>query len=104
MILDRIDRSARPGFVPRPALRTVGVPTLTLAPQCDYIRWPVTREYRDVLPGATLVDVRGAGHAVATDQPQLYARLLQTFLLGEPLPLQPYTAVAPPPGRRALNG
>jgi proline iminopeptidase len=85
---------------PRPALTTVRVPALILAPQCDYIRWPITREYRDVLPNATLVDVRGAGHAVSAEQPRLYSQLLLTFLRGEPLPLPAYTAATAPSGHR----
>ncbi|WP_433604813.1 alpha/beta hydrolase [Prescottella agglutinans] len=86
---------------PRPTLRDVHVPALVMAAQCDFVRWPVTREYRDVLPGATLVDIQGAGHAVSTDQPAVYVDLLRSFLLDQGLPLHAYTAQDPPPGRWA---
>ncbi|MCV7228180.1 alpha/beta fold hydrolase [Mycolicibacterium komossense] len=84
---------------PRPQLRTVEVPSLVMAPQCDFIRWAVTREYRDVLPRSTLVDVPNAGHAISYDQPDAFVRLLRAFVLDKPLPLPAYTAPEPPPGR-----
>ncbi|MFE3290867.1 alpha/beta fold hydrolase [Rhodococcus sp. NPDC059234] len=84
---------------PRPQLREAEVPSLVMAPQCDFIRWAVTREYRDVLPEATLVEVPNAGHAVSTDQPATFVALLRAFVLDEPLPLPAYTAAEPPPGR-----
>lgn len=84
---------------PRPALRNARVPALVMAAQCDFLRWPVSREYRDILPLSTLVDVQGAGHAVSTDQPELFTRLLETFLDDQPLPLLAYTSMDPPPGR-----
>lgn len=86
---------------PRPRLREVQVPALVMAPQCDFVRWPVTREYRDVLPDSILVDIQGAGHAVSTDQPALYVELLRSFLSDENLPLPAYTSQDPPPGRWA---
>ena len=82
---------------PRPALRTAAVPTLIMRGSCDFVPWPVTREYRDLVPGAVLVAIPGAGHGIAAGQPALYAQLLQAFLTGGRLPLPPYTAEAPPP-------
>lgn len=58
--------------------------------ECDYISWDVTREYRDVLPNATLLAVANAGHTVTTDQPRLHRTLVRAFLLAEPLPLAAY--------------
>ncbi|RMI33634.1 alpha/beta fold hydrolase [Nocardia stercoris] len=84
---------------PRPALRNAHVPVLVMAAQCDFLHWPVSREYRDTLPDATLVDIQGAGHAVSTDQPELFTQLLESFLADRPLPLPAYTAMDPPPGR-----
>ncbi len=81
---------------PRPALRTAAVPTLIMRAACDFVPWPVTREYRDILPHAVLVAIPGAGHGIATGRPALYAQLLQAFLTGRRLPLTPYTAEAPP--------
>lgn len=75
---------------PRPALRSVTVPVLVLRGTCDYIAWEVTREYRDVLPAATLVVVAGAGHTVASDAPELYRSAVLAHLLDLPLPAPPY--------------
>ncbi|MET4609997.1 pimeloyl-ACP methyl ester carboxylesterase [Rhodococcus sp. PvR044] len=84
---------------PRPALTNARVPVLVMAAQCDFLRWPVSREYRDTFPHSTLVDIQGAGHGVSTDQPEIYTGLLETFLNDQPLPLPAYTSMDPPPGR-----
>lgn len=81
---------------PRPALRRVSTPVLVLRGQCDYFAWDVTREYRYLLPGATLVAFEDAGHTIPTDRPQLYRHTVRSFLLDEPLPRQPYTSDRPP--------
>jgi len=83
---------------PRPALRTATAPVLVLRAECDYIAWEVTREYRDVLPAATLVAVDGSGHTVTTDRPDLHRQLVRAHLLGEPLPRAAYDGAAPPWG------
>jgi proline iminopeptidase len=81
---------------PRPALRHVSTPVLVLRAQCDYLAWPVTREYRDVLPNAVLLAVPHAGHELPSDQPEFYATAVGNFLLNTPLPQSPYTSAAPP--------
>ncbi|TYB42163.1 alpha/beta fold hydrolase [Actinomadura chibensis] len=81
---------------PRPALRRVRVPALIMRGQCDYVRWEATRDYRRTLPDSTLVMVKGAGHAIAGDQPAVYTDLLRAFLLDRRLPLPAYTSDDPP--------
>jgi proline iminopeptidase len=81
---------------PRPALRRIAVPALIMRGGCDFIPWAVTREYRDTLPNAELVSVPSAGHGIAADQPELYARLLMAFLTGRRLPVPAYTGVPAP--------
>jgi len=76
---------------PRPALRRIAVPAMIMRGGCDFIPWAVTREYRDTLPNAELVNVPDAGHGIAADQPDLYERLLMAFLTGRRLPVTPYT-------------
>lgn len=83
---------------PRPALRENRTPALVLRVECDYVRWEVAREYRDLLPEATMLHVRGAGHLIESDRPGLYVEAVRSFLLGEPLPLRPYVAADPPAG------
>ncbi|WP_157429905.1 alpha/beta hydrolase [Actinomadura oligospora] len=77
---------------PRPALRRVRTPALIMRGECDFIKWEATRDYRQTLPNSTLVMVKGAGHAIAGDQPAAYTDLLRAFLLGRRLPLPAYTS------------
>ncbi|RFS80943.1 alpha/beta fold hydrolase [Actinomadura spongiicola] len=81
---------------PRPALRRINVPTLILRGQCEYKNWEIAREYRDVIPGAKLVQVPDAGHVIDAEQPELYRSTVTAFLTGRPLPLKPHTGQAPP--------
>jgi len=81
---------------PRPRLRQVSTPVLVLRGECDYLAWPVAREYVDLLPGAVLLPVDGAGHSLADDQPDVYRQSVLAFLLDEPLPRQPYRGDEPP--------
>ena len=81
---------------PRPVLRNVSTPVLVLRSACDYIAWEVTREYRDLLPGAVMLTVEDAGHVIPNDRPELYRQTVRAFLLDEALPQEPYTGVAAP--------
>ncbi|MEO3925322.1 alpha/beta hydrolase [Micromonosporaceae bacterium B7E4] len=81
---------------PRPRLRQVTAPVLVLRGECDYLAWAVTREYRDLLPGAVLVPIDGAGHSIAVDQPERHRQAILAFLLDRPLPAEPYRAAEPP--------
>ncbi|GGM27000.1 alpha/beta fold hydrolase [Dactylosporangium sucinum] len=65
---------------PRPALRTVRVPALILRGECDFVPPETAEEYRRTLPGAKLVAVPGAGHAIAANQPERYRESLVAFL------------------------
>ncbi|MEU3465927.1 alpha/beta fold hydrolase [Streptomyces sp. NPDC006733] len=71
---------------PRPQLRTAHVPALIMRGECDFIKPAVADEYRQTLPDAELVTVKGAGHAIARGRPDLYTALLRAFVLGKPLP------------------
>ncbi|GFJ96080.1 alpha/beta hydrolase [Phytohabitans rumicis] len=81
---------------PRPALRSVPVPALVVRAEGDYKKWAVTYDYKRTLPRATLVYVKGAGHAISSDRPELYLSLLRSFLLDRPLPLPAWTSAEPP--------
>ncbi|WP_416969004.1 alpha/beta fold hydrolase [Streptomyces sp. 4F14] len=67
---------------PRPALRRTGVPVLVVRGDCDYKNPGIAREYGEVLPGATLLTVEGAGHLVDLEQPGAYRRAVTDFLTG----------------------
>lgn len=84
---------------PRPVLRRTSVPAMILRGSCDFVPWPVTREYRETFAGSALVAVPGAGHGIAADQPRAYAALLLAFTTGRALPAAAYTADADPAAR-----
>src|SRR3954463_16104921 len=65
---------------PRPALRTVRVPALILRGECDFVPPETAEEYRRTLTGSELIRVRGAGHAIAANQPDRYREALLGFL------------------------
>ncbi|HWO65449.1 MAG TPA: alpha/beta hydrolase [Umezawaea sp.] len=88
--------SASKAADPRPALRHNHTPVLVLRAQCDYLRWEVTREYRDTFSQATMLTVDGAGHTVLADKPAETGTAVAAFLTGEPLPAKPYTAAEAP--------
>ncbi|MGW4943274.1 alpha/beta fold hydrolase [Actinoplanes sp. NPDC004185] len=83
--------SASQAADPRPALRHNVTPVLVLRAQCDYLRWEVTREYRDTFPRATMLTVDGAGHSVLADRPAETGTAAVAFLTGGALPAEPYT-------------
>ncbi|MGH2370012.1 MAG: alpha/beta fold hydrolase, partial [Chloroflexota bacterium] len=81
---------------PRPALRRVATPVLVLRSECDYRAWAATREYRDLLPNASLLTIEDAGHVIPTDRPDLYRQAVRAFLLDKALPREPYTNAKAP--------
>ena len=88
--------SASKAADPRPALRHNHTPVLVLRAQCDYLRWEVTREYRDTFPRATMLTIDGAGHTVLADKPAESGTAAVAFLTGGALPAKPYTAAETP--------
>lgn len=81
---------------PRPALRGLDVPVLVLRGECDYKRWEITREYREVFPEAALVYFPGAGHVIEADEPELFRETVLAFVTGAELPLEPYSGDTDP--------
>jgi proline iminopeptidase len=67
-----------------------------LRAQCDFLRWEVTREYRDTLPQSTMLTIDAAGHTVLADKPAETGTAVAAFLSGEALPTKPYTATEVP--------
>ncbi|HEX6342216.1 alpha/beta hydrolase [Umezawaea sp.] len=88
--------SASKAADPRPALRQNHTPVLVLRARCDYLRWEVTREYRDTFPRATMLTIDGAGHSVLADEPADTGSAVTAFLTGGALPAEPYTATEAP--------
>lgn len=69
---------------------------LVLYGECDYLTWDVAREYREVLPNASMLAIDEAGHVIQDDRPELYREVVRAFLLDADLPLEPYEGSAAP--------
>jgi proline iminopeptidase len=84
---------------PRPLAKLARnrTPVLILRGGCDYIHWDAAYQYRKTFPNSTLLYVPRAGHAFGFDQPELYTKAVQAFLLDQPLPVPPYTGSEAPP-------
>jgi pimeloyl-ACP methyl ester carboxylesterase len=87
---------ARGNINPLLRLENDRTPTLILTGACNYISWASTWQYKTTFPDSTLLFFPRAGHVIYLDQPDLYLASIRAFLLGEPLPLQPWTSPEPP--------
>ncbi len=88
--------SMHEGANPRKLLASDHIPSLIMTGACNYIKWAPTWQYRATLPDSTLLYFPHAGHEIYRDQPDLYMASIRAFLLGIPLPLQPWTTPQPP--------
>lgn len=82
---------------PIPALTRDETPVLVIRGGCDYIRWEVAYQYKQVFHNATLLYVPQAGHGFSYEQPEIYASAVRAFLLDQSLPVPPYTSSTAPP-------
>lgn len=80
----------------REALGNVEVPALILKPQCDYLLWTFGTDLAQAIPGAELVYVRGAGHSVYVEQPEIVRGMIRAFLGHQEPPLASQSDLAPP--------
>jgi len=68
-------------FEQRAALPTINVPTLCLAGEHDRTAAPaVVRRMAEKIPGASYVEMPGAGHLMNFEQPEAFSAVLSTFL------------------------
>lgn len=88
--------SMHAGVNPRKLLASNHTPSLIMTGACNYIKWAPTWQYKATLPDSTLLYFPHAGHEIYRDQPDLYMASIRAFLLGTPLPLQPWTTPQPP--------
>jgi len=66
-----------------PLLAGIAVPTLVLVGSEDRRSPPaVARSLAEAIPGAALRDIQGAGHLAMLDEPEVFVRQLEWFLLG----------------------
>lgn len=73
-----------------------GIPALILRGDCDYGKWEVTYEYKELFPDSKLLLVKDAGHMLFLEQPEIFTAAVRAFLLAEPLPIPIYTDSVPP--------
>lgn len=94
MIPDNLPEPANESVKDR--FKSLTLPVLILRSECDYVKWPVTYEYKSLLKNSTLLFLEGAGHMPFLEKPDLVLDSIRSFLLDEPLPLAAYTDESPP--------
>jgi proline iminopeptidase len=77
-------------------LRDINIPFLILKPECDYVQWDATYEYKKILKNAKLLYLEGAGHMPFLEKPDLVLSSIRAFLFDDPLPLPEYNESSPP--------
>ncbi len=65
---------------PRPALAQVATPVLVLHGQCDFVSYPATYEYADLMPNAEYRFIEGAGHEIWWDREEVFVEEIRRFL------------------------
>jgi proline iminopeptidase len=66
----------------RKILANLKTPILMLRGQFDSIKWGYTTEYLNIFKNHKLVVISNAGHAITSEQPELYIKAISDFLLG----------------------
>lgn len=81
---------------PHAALRENHTPAMLLYPECNYLSWSGTVDYRKTLPNLKIYYIPRAGHYIQFEQPELLKHVILNFLLDQPDSLSPYTSDADP--------
>ena len=66
---------------PRPKLKDLKTPVLIMKGECDNQKWGFTNEYKEVFQNSELVIVPAAGHFISEEQPGIYIKTIQQFLI-----------------------
>ena len=85
-----------PAEDPHSALRGNNTPAILLFPECDFISWDSTIDYRKTLANLKVYYIPRAGHYILFEQPELMKRVMVSFLTGQPDAIPPYTSDADP--------
>lgn len=95
-------QSARAHSAPdvRPQVAGLQTPALVVKGSCDYLSWRSAVTWLRALPRSELVYLRGAGHDIAQDRPELVRAVIRAFLTGDPGPVPPRTSDAVPSNYR----
>jgi len=81
---------------PHEKLRGSATPALLLFPECNYLPWTVTLDYRKTFSNLTVIYVPRAGHSIHFEQPELMRQAIVDFLLDQPYAHPPYTSDTDP--------
>ena len=81
---------------PHTALRENHTPAILLYPECNYLSWSGTVDYRKTVPNLKIYYIPKAGHYIQFEQPDVLKRVILAFLLDQPDALSPYTSDADP--------
>ena len=65
---------------PRPKIKNSTIPILVMKAQYDNQKWGFTNEYCELFPNHQLIIIPNAGHAISTEQPELYLKTIRDFL------------------------
>lgn len=65
---------------PRPKIKNSTIPILVMRAQYDNQKWGFTNEYCELFPNHQLIIIPNAGHAISTEQPALYLKIIRDFL------------------------
>ena len=68
---------------PRPKLRNSKISILLMKGQCDNQPWGFATEYMQLFPNYQLSIIPNAGHFISIEQPEIYIRIIRTFLSKE---------------------
>ena len=81
---------------PHTALRDNKTPAILLYPECNYLSWKGSIDYRATLPNLKIYYIPRAGHYIQFEQPELLKRVILAFLLDQPEAIPSYSSDADP--------
>jgi len=64
----------------RPKLKGSKVPILLMKGQCDNLPWGFVNEYLELFPNHQFRIIPDAGHSISVEQPELYLKIIRSFL------------------------
>jgi pimeloyl-ACP methyl ester carboxylesterase len=81
---------------PHAALRSNDTPAILLYPECNYLSWNGSLDYRRTFRHLEIFYFPKAGHYIQLEQPELMHRVIRAFLLDQPDAIPPYTGDTDP--------
>jgi pimeloyl-ACP methyl ester carboxylesterase len=81
---------------PHAALRTNDTPAILLYPECNYLSWSGSLDYRRTFRHLRIFYIPKAGHYVQLEQPELMHRVIRAFLLDQPDAIPSYVGDTDP--------